>query len=180
MSCGFSKLFLGVLALCCFGVAGADVYRWVDEDGSTVFSDRPIDGAEKLELREPIIVPTGPLPRRTERVSPSAEPVEEARYESMWMTLPTAGETFQNVREVPASVAVQPALQPGHRIQFLLDGAPHGAPVEGTATILTEVNRGEHRIGANVVDPRGNVVLSAPPVVVYVQQASVLNRPGGS
>ena len=180
MSPGFRSRFLSVLVLCCIGDVFADVYRWFDEDGSTVFSDTPIDGAEKLEVREPIIVPGQPLPRRTERLAPSVEGPAERRYESMRMTMPTAGETFQNVREVPVSVAVQPALEPGHRIQFLLDGAPHGAPVEGTETLLTDVNRGEHQISAIVLDARGKVLLRAPPIVIYVQQASLLNRPAGS
>lgn len=180
MSCRFRALILSVLTVHGVGDVCADVYRWIDEDGSTVFSDRPIEGAEKLELREPIIVPGQPLPRRTERLSPAEEAGDEPRYESMRMTMPTAGETFQNVREVPVSVDVQPGLAAGHRVQFLLDGAPHGAPVEGTATVLTEVNRGEHQISATILDAGGEVVLHAPSIVIYVQQASVLNRPGGS
>jgi hypothetical protein len=180
MSSGFHRLLLGVLVLGCIGDAVADVYRWIDEDGSTVFSDTPIEGAEKLELRGPVIVPGQPLPRRTERLTPAKDPAAEPGYESMRVTMPTAGETFQNVREVPVSVVVQPRLAPGHRVQFLLDGTPHGAPIEGTSTVLTEVNRGEHQISAAVLDAGDKVVLRAPAIVIYVQQASVLNRPAGS
>jgi hypothetical protein len=149
----------------------ADVYRWVDENGNVVFSDTPIEGAEKLELREPTIVPATPVPRRTEKLSPPA--ATAPAYTTLRIASPADGETVRNVQDIAVSVVIEPALVDGHVVQFLLDGAPHGAPFESTQGVLSGVERGEHQLGAEIRDQAGKTLLRAAPIVIYVHQASL-------
>ena len=80
---------------------------------------------------------------------------------------------MRNVQEFAVSVVVEPALADGHRVQFLLDGAPHGAPFEGTQGVLSGVERGEHQLGAEIRNQAGETLQRAAPIVIYVHQASV-------
>lgn len=168
--------------LCVAAAALADVYRWVDDEGNPVFSDSPIEGAEKLELREPTIVPAQAVPRRTERLSPEpdSEEQESADYAALSIESPTDGATIRNVREIPVGVRLEPGLRQGHQIQFLLDGSAHGEPVAGTSTVLTDINRGEHQIGATLIDEQGEILLRADPVTIYLHQTTIYQHPGGS
>lgn len=170
-----------ISALCMGGAVLADVYRWVDEAGNPVFTDTPVEGAEKLELGEPTIVPAQVVPRRTERLSPEQESEEEsAGYKALSIASPSDGATIRNVRDIPVGVRLEPGLRAGHKIQFLLDGSDHGEPVAGTSTVLSDIDRGEHQVGATLIDEQGEVLLNADPVTIYLHQTHIGQHPGGS
>lgn len=46
-----SKLLILVVAGVLPGLAAAQVYRWVDEDGKVHYSDKPVEQAERVNIR---------------------------------------------------------------------------------------------------------------------------------
>jgi hypothetical protein len=163
------------VCLLAVGAAAAqEAYRWVDEDGVVHYSDRPREGAEAIALPAPNVATTRRAPRVAEQPQPEEEPDDElaAGYTSMEIVSPKAEETLWNIEGVlNVSVALEPALQPGHQVRAYFDGKMQ--PVSGTSFQLQEVWRGVHNIQVEVVDATGKVMIRTQPNRFYVQQNTV-------
>ena len=159
-----------------FAPAG-EAYVWTDEDGVVHYSDRPVPGARRVELAEPN---TGRSPapsgfRTTTEDAGAGEPAGDTapfRYESFEIASPGAEETLWNIEGVlEVSLALSPALQPGHRVRVYFDGDPR--TVRGTSFRLQEVWRGVHNLQAEVLDETGRMLIRTRTNRFYVQQSTV-------
>jgi hypothetical protein len=171
-----TRLFLLLLGLLATPlVVAGEAYVWTDENGVVHYSDRPVPGAKRIELAEPNIG-RSPAPRGYQAAAGGEEQAEDQpgpfRYESFAVTAPADEETLWNIGGVlNASLALTPALQPGHRIRVYFDGNPQ--IVVGTSFQLREVWRGAHNLQAEVLDETGNTLIRSPTNRFYVQQSSV-------
>lgn len=187
------RLVMIALLLCWSATAAAtEMWRWVDENGVVHFSDRPREGAERVDVRRvqsytaPEVVPTAVEAR--DEAAAQAEPAG-AGYRGFRIVSPVGGETLWNIAgELSIELAVDPGLRSNHRFQVYLDGSRVAdAPDRATQFTITEVYRGEHSLRVAIVDERGREIASTEPVVFFVQQTSVQNparprptpRPGG-
>ncbi len=64
---------------------GATVYRYTDENGNTVFTDEPVEGAKKLDVKPIATVPAIPVPQPT----PAPPKEEPFKYTSIKITNPS-------------------------------------------------------------------------------------------
>jgi hypothetical protein len=168
----------------------ATVYKWVDADGVTHYTDQPHPGAQKLQLqsaqtysaaaeRAAVAASAGAARRTATSAAKTAAPA----YSACQVTRPTNEEMFVNASSVPASVHVDPGLREGDRIAVALDGVPLPAtPAVDTEFMLTSMVRGTHALSAKVQDASGTVVCQSASVVFHITQPSVLapnpaNRP---
>ncbi len=157
-------------------VAAEEAYVWTDDEGVVHYSDRPVPGARRIELADPN---TGrsPAPRRTDAAN--AEGGEKAgaddgpvRYDSLEIASPAAEDTLWNIEGVlNVSLALSPALQPGHQVRVYFDGNPQIVP--GTSFTLEEVWRGVHNLQAEVIDANGRMLIRSRTNRFYVQQSTV-------
>jgi Domain of unknown function (DUF4124) len=160
-------------------LAGAEpAWRWVDADGVTHYSDRPVPGAEQVELqtsapRTPIVASTS----RAVTPAPGPEPAAATpRYTRFDIVSPTQQETLWNIgTTLDVQVAVAPQLLPGHHLDVTLDGQRQRVAASGSSLTLTEVYRGIHTVQAVIVDAQDAVVLRSAPVEFMVQQTSIQN-----
>jgi hypothetical protein len=167
-------ILLALLAAPC-ALAG-EAYVWTDEDGVVHYSDRPTPGARRIELAEPN---TGrsPAPRRAEAdnedgADETAGDSGPFRYESLEVATPGAEETLWNIEGVlNVSLALSPALQPGHQVRVYFDGNAQIVP--GTSFQLEEVWRGVHNLQAEVIDANGRMLIRSRTNRFYVQQSTV-------
>ncbi len=167
-------VFIIACLLAATTVVAQEAYRWVDEDGVVHYSDRPREGAEAIVLPTPNVATTRRVPRATAPQDEDDEPAEEpqAGYTSIQIVSPGAEETLWNIEGLlNVSVALQPALQPGHLVRAYFDGEMR--PVSGTSFQLQEVWRGVHNIQVEVVDGTGKVMIRSQPSRFYVQQNTV-------
>jgi hypothetical protein len=151
-----------------------EAYRWVDEDGVVHYSDRPRDGAEQIELPTPNVTATRQrtTPATTSRDEAPAEESPVVRYDSIEVVSPAAEETLWNIEGVlSVSVALSPALQPGHQMRAYHNGQM--TPVSGTSFQIQEVWRGSHNIQVEVVDETGKLMIRSKSTRFYVQQNTV-------
>lgn len=173
----FKRHIIAVAAVLVAGAVLAQAYRWVDEDGVVHFSDRPIPGAEQIELpaQRTSSGPRTPTPSSsfTRRNEPEPEPEEtEYQYESLSVASPASEETLWNIEGVlNVQLALSPRLERGHRIRVYFNGEPQ--MVSGTSFQLTEVYRGEHNLQAEVIDRRGQLKIRSEPSRFFVQQTSI-------
>ena len=103
------------------------IYKWVDENGVTHYSDQPHPGAQKIQIQEAQTY-KAPVGQRAPPAIPR-RPSTAAAYSTCVVSRPTSQEMFQNTQTVPASVHVEPDLRAGDRISVLMDGAPVSADI---------------------------------------------------
>ena len=168
------SVFMVFCLLAAAVAGGQEAYRWVDEDGVVHYSDRPREGAETIELQAPNVAETRrvrkPAVAKEQDEEPDDEP--ETGYTSIEIVSPDAEQTLWNIEGVlNVSVALEPALQPGHQVRAYFDGKMQ--PVSGTSFQLQEVWRGVHNIQVEVVDATGKVMIRTQPNRFYVQQNTV-------
>ncbi|MFJ4197746.1 DUF4124 domain-containing protein [Pseudomonas sp. NPDC089534] len=150
--------------------AAAQIYKYTDANGHTVYSDHAPEGVPS----QPVELP--PL-NRVATQPPAAPPAdadtrEPARstYETLELTgLPTEEALRANNGTFTVGVLIKPRLKPPHQLRLLLDDEPYGQPSNLPTLQLVNVDRGEHRLAVQVIDGQ-SVVQQSPPVSFSVQR----------
>lgn len=152
---------------------GTQVYKSVDKDGKTVFTDTPpVD-------RPSDVVTVKPSNRMTlssgEGISASSGgQSEESQYTGLTITSPQHDEYFgQEIQAVTLSASAEPRMQEGHTAQLYYDGNPVGD--SSLYYTVTELERGTHTVVAKIFNARGKVLIESKPVQFHVRRISVLD-----
>ncbi|AFT68907.1 PKD domain containing protein [Alloalcanivorax dieselolei B5] len=149
---------------------GETIFRSVDEHGNVTFTDAPPEGRDAEAVR---IGPTNTVPG-PQRARPSAEPPESSQpvfggYQRLAIVSPQPNATVRNPEgAISVEVALEPALQAGHRLEIL----DNGKPLSGTA--LRDPERGSHVLVARVLDQQGKELKRSAAVTVHVHRTSRL------
>ncbi|WNW12368.1 DUF4124 domain-containing protein [Pseudomonas sp. DTU_2021_1001937_2_SI_NGA_ILE_001] len=158
--------------------AMAQIYKYTDANGNTAYSNQPPDGtrAESVELKPLNSIPTPPAPAASSP-SAAAQPAPPAAaetftYQELALTgLPEEGAIRANDGTFSIGVKIVPKLQPGHRLQLLVDGTPYGQPTNVPQLQVVNLDRGEHRFAVLVHDVR-RVIQQSPTVTLTVLRAA--------
>jgi hypothetical protein len=167
--------------------ASQSVWKWVDENGVTHYSDRPVQGAQRIELStgargdgdsdsEPspsYDTPSYSPPARTET------PI--TGYRDFRIVRPADDETIPNTGgAVDVRVAFEPTLAPGHSLFLYLDGRiVEDFPTTALEYTVQNVERGTHSLVAIIQDSSGKRIAETPAVRFHVRQTSIAQPPVG-
>jgi hypothetical protein len=179
-----ARLIASILLIAPLQAIG-QVYKWVDENGRTIYSSTPPPAGTK----NPVVLPPPPAPqpsppppavsaKKPEPAKPADKKPDTAKqagggaYTTAQLTSPTPDEViWSNSGDVPFSIALQPSLRQGHKIRLILNGAPH-AEIAGEQGTLSNLDRGTYSLQAEVLDRDGRAVASTNSVTFTVHQAS--------
>ncbi|HEY7672382.1 MAG TPA: DUF4124 domain-containing protein [Gammaproteobacteria bacterium] len=155
-------------------------WTWVDANGQRHYSDRPVEGATRVELSGAQGFATtrpAPTPQATRNTSAPANAAAAApAYRSFTISSPVNEQTLWNIETVlNVSVGIEPGLQPGHRIDAYLDGQRVVIAALSQQFTVPEVYRGMHTLYAVIRDSGGHEVRRSPEVTFMVQQTSIQN-----
>jgi hypothetical protein len=154
--------------------SGAPAWTWTDANGTVHFSDRPEPGARQVELAGAQGFGSGVPARAAPLVTSGGDPA--ALYQVIDIVSPAQQETLWNIGTVlNVQVRFQPALQPGHRYDLLLDGQRRNVNTTNPRVALPDVVRGTHTLEIVVFDGAGAELARSPARTFFVQQTSVLN-----
>jgi hypothetical protein len=169
-----ARLWLTGILLALAGTAFAQLYKSIDENGNVVYSDVP-PSSDAVPVELPPINVIEAI--RVAPPAPTSEQPESALPVTYTISIvqPQPDQTFQNTREFPVSVSLEPALQPGHQVAISLDGEVRVRGEELSA-LVTDVDRGEHRVTAAVVDAGGKPITTSQAVVIFVHRQSLFQR----
>jgi len=164
------------------GAVFGQAYKWVDEDGIVHYSDRPHEGAERIQLpgsgRSTRSTYTPPArTRSTASTTQQAEPKQEKAfsYETITIASPAAEETLWNIEGIlNVTVNLQPGLAQGHRVRVYFDGTPQ--MVDSLSFQILEVYRGAHNVQVEILDQTGKLMIRSLPNRFYVQQNTIARR----
>lgn len=175
------RLFIAFLMLLTGAAAHAEIYRVIGADGQVTYTDeQPSDGRsfDKVEL-EPDSAGVDLAPSKPAvSIKPAPSETPPASYRRLEILSP---EHDTSVRQNAGNVAIQLAIEPplrtdaGHEIVITLDGVP---VTQGTALSyrLDNVDRGTHRLKAEVRSAAGALVSSSKVVEFTLQRVAVGGR----
>ena len=140
----------------------AQIYKYTDDKGNTVYTNQPPEGVTVDEVDLPpantvnIRTPEPPPPL------PSEQQGERQPYQRLAIGgIPDEEALRANNGSFVASALLDPALQRGHYIRFLLDGIPQAEPSTATALQLNNIDRGTHVLAVEVLGSNGQVLQRA-------------------
>jgi hypothetical protein len=189
MNKGLSLILAFTVLLLLSNIAAAQVYKLVDKDGNVTYTDQPPpDGSKPMKLPELSVIESDYQPETTPAAdaaadgdaTPTAEPTpRELRkmYRDFRITRPAQEETFWGTANtVVVSWGSATALLPDMSVRLFVDGTPHGDSQDGMMAMT--LDRGEHKVYAEMRDGRGRRVVVTETITFFVQQASVgFNQP---
>lgn len=157
-----------------------EIYRTVDEDGNTVFTDQPpSDDARPEELQGITTIESEPVERAPDTGQDSSMAEEqdpEAAYEGLRIVFPPAEEATRRVTgEVTVRVEVDPQGTPiaeGHRLRVHVDGEPAGES-GGKEVRVGPLNPGPHRLQARLVGGDGGAIVESSEITFYLIRQTV-------
>lgn len=153
-------------------LAATPIYTWQDAQGQTHFSDMPHQGAETVTLAPPATAtldqPATPALRDAQPASPPLR---------LTLASPADQQTLrENNGDITLVLTTNRPLAAHEQIQVLLDGAPFGPPQARLHWQLHNIDRGSHRLQAQIIKD-GKVIASSQDITVFLHRASVLSRP---
>lgn len=153
----------------------AAIYRWVEPDGTVVFSDEERPGAELIEL-PPSATYSPPEVQQISQTESEKDSSPVPDYQ-ISITAPAANESiWVNNGDVKVTLSIEPALNPdrGDAIQVYLDGQAVGEPQASTSYQFTNLSRGSHEITAKIISA-DDKELASDNIVFHLHRASKLN-----
>jgi hypothetical protein len=158
------------LALFVPQASSAQVFRWVDADGRTHFSDRrPPDAAVQRIT---------PQTDQAGSAAPDPESTGNApflgSYAVFEILAPTAGDVLiQATDTLEIHLELEPSLLEGHRLELLLDDRPVIGEVRSMRFQIQGVGFEAHRLQARVQDALGTIVAATPFVELDLRQSAL-------
>ena len=152
------------------GGAGAAVYKWVDEDGNTIYSDTPHPDGEEIHQPPVQTYKAHKIPPKV----PAPEVAKPVKYEAVEILTPLADESIrENTGEIMVTIGIKPGLQTrwGHRVALYIDGSRFGAPGTTTSFKLQNVDRGSHNLRAAIVNRDNQELFSSDSSTFHLQRA---------
>jgi len=174
-----------LLALAATGLSStasaADVWKWVDSKGVTHYSDQPVPGAIKIEVRAGNISEAPPV--QTVSSDTASDPASQAAVTDYRVQIvrPQNNQALINTAgQVEVEIQVEPPLQQVHSLSLYLDGklVTAGAP-NSLAYVLSGLPRGTHHVIAVIREGSGKTIQESPTVEFTVRQESIAQPPTG-
>lgn len=158
-----------------------EIYKWVDKDGITHYSDQPgSPDAKPVHVSVPRSDDADAAAAGSGYQAGSPDETAGSSYRGLAIASPSDGENFYAGTDavVPVSVLLDGVLLPGHRVAVYVDGSRR-ADVPGLSGSITGLARGAHSIRAGVLDGEGVELIGSSTSTFYIQQQSIAKPPVG-
>jgi hypothetical protein len=167
-----------LISFACSVALATTVYKWVDENGVIHYSDQPHPNAQKLQVEG---VQTYSARAATVRAPATADDTNAASanpYKGCAVAQPLDQQNLPNAHSVFIRVVADPVPRGEDHVFITMDGQPlNGGQPTGMSFNVTEVDRGEHSVQAQIRDPENQVLCQTPTITFSVSQPNLL-RPG--
>ena len=151
------------------------MYKWTDDKGETIYSDTPpTEDTEEIKL--PALTTT-PAVKYKPKPRPARVADDATGYAKFTLTSPTNDAVFNdNTGNVAVSINMEPDLNisAGHSISLILNGATKISNSNQTTFQLSNLDRGEYSLHAEIRDAKNKLLKSSNSVVFTVFRASKL------
>jgi hypothetical protein len=170
------KSWLVLSLFAAFGCQAAVIYKWVDADGVTHYSDQSSPGAEKIYTATSS-GSAGPAARPAEGSSPvpKAAAASALGYSEFSIVSPTSEQSFFGDEVITVNLNLVPSLKPRQEITWHLNGRQLESPPDAVSLILPRLDRGTYALAATITDQSSGESQSSNSVTFFVRQPSALS-----
>jgi len=173
MRCKLAILILLLPALALAGPGGTGIYKSLDAEGNTVYSDTPSIGAEKITPPPISTIEPGPKlePGLPDTENKDAKP--PTSYTRFSIVQPGNDDViWDNQGSIPLSMALDPALDTanGHGVWVYVDGRAMVKQSPSLVQPISGMNRGTHTIRAEIRDSAGKVLKRTGTISVHLKK----------
>lgn len=174
------RLIVALLMLSLAAGVPAAVYKWVQPDGTVIYSDHPpqddVMPTDLPPVQQIKIVAPPPSAAEPTPASRESNDAEAKGYTQLTIIEPANDSAVRaNGGQVSVKLDLQPPLHEGDSMAIMLDGKEIG---QGKSTLLnlTNVDRGSHTLQAAVKNAEGGTVISSSPITFHVLRTSIQQR----
>jgi hypothetical protein len=152
----------------CASASSATVYKWVDDNGVTHYSDQPNPKAQKLQIADAQTygaqtAVTGP--------AGAAAPLSSAAKPVCIIDSPGAGQVFLDTYSITGHVTLSHSAADGSQTTLRMDGQDISGLLGADGSFaLSQVDRGEHSLTLQVTNARGDVTCQGNAVTFSIRQ----------
>ncbi len=176
---GSCLLAFGLALASAMPALATDIYKTVDADGHTVYTDRPPSpDAKPISLRELSVVEAPSYARPAPRAQDDDSNADSAaalrqRYGDFKLVSPAPDQNFWGTGNT-ATIAwdTDERLASGLGVIFFVDGQAVTERMTAATYTTAPLDRGTHQARADLVDANDNVIATAGPVPFHIMQQS--------
>jgi hypothetical protein len=168
---------LGLLLIISCAASAQAVWKYVDEQGVTHYTDQPVPGAQKIELRSgSAAASAADKPASTATTTNNSQ---KATYRTFEIVKPADQESVVNTGGVlQVSMTLAPSVQGADTVQLYLDGKlVEGYPRNVLDYELQNVPRGVHTLIGVIQDANNRRVFETSKVTFTMRQKSIAVQP---
>ncbi|MDH5764588.1 MAG: DUF4124 domain-containing protein [Gammaproteobacteria bacterium] len=168
-----------LIVLCLFFTSSyAELYKWIDETGETVYSDEPPN--DKAEPLVPPPISTTPAVKYTPKAKPEIEEeLKETSYSVFKIASPTTNQILEdNTGNITVNFKISPALdiKQGHTISLLLDNQKKIEGGTSSSLVLKNIDRGTHSLQALIKNKQRKTLKKSQVVTIHMRRISALHK----
>jgi len=155
--------------------ASAQIYKYTDASGNTVFTDKASGQGDKSPV---ILSPINAIPKQTapKSLKNNLAQSKNPPYSTLSLSVPTNGDTVRaNNGSFSVSAEIIPSLQARHQIRLILDGKPYGKIGRNPQFELVHLDRGEHNLMMEILN--GSTVVQKSAVYTFTIQRGPVIAP---
>lgn len=165
-----NKLIL-FFVLLCTNAFGQQVYVSVDKNGVPLYSDQPVAGSKKLELKVSL---QSQQPQQETQINPLASLTDEAAPYQLTILNPAMEDTvISNQGEMVVQSDVSPELADHHKLRLVLDNNQQSPLQQSSNFRLLGVERGEHQLQLQALDQNGKLIAESPVTTFYLRKTTI-------
>ena len=169
-------LWIVLGGLVAFTAPAAVIYKWVDSDGVTHYSDQPVEGAEKIYTAS---APAASAAQKTSNLNGLPAPPKKPgamNFSQFAITSPAPDQTFFGDEIVGVNLLLVPELAATQTVTWHLNGKQLAdQAADATHFTLQNLDRGAYVIAATVTDQKTGESQSTDSISFFVRQPSALS-----
>lgn len=151
----------------------AALYKYTDENGEVVYSDKPpYEGAEELIPPKLQVMPAVKIKPKPEA---AIEEKQIAQYTAFKITNPKNGATLRsNTGNISITLALEPKLntRAGHYINVFINGVAVAKKTSRLKLTLNNLDRGTHSIQAELREKSGKLIIFSNNIIIHILRFS--------
>ncbi len=155
----------------CTSAFAQQVYVSVDKNGVPLYSDQPVAGSKKLELKVSL---QNQQPQQETQINPLASLTDEAAPYQITILNPAMEATvISNQGEVVVQSDVSPQLADHHKLRLVLDNNQQSPLQQSSNFRLLGVERGEHQLQLQALDQNGKLIAESTVTTFYLRKNTI-------
>lgn len=153
------------------GNAIAGIYKYLDENGNIAYSDRPVQGAQKLKIKARSTADVDEAQRAADALeNDDGNSKEVTSYESLELLTPNDDKVVSDRSgSVQVILLPTPKLSSTHELVITVDGKDISRGRHANLN-LSQVSRGTHTVSGRILDANGNTMISSPTTTFHVRE----------